>query len=97
MSKADLDKHFPRNGPCMFHPTRYARHRLIDAMRDRHRAGESIAAIRDDYGRRYSIAAVRAAVNASPDDNRMTPKEIREGRAEWEAVFRTGEETNGVG
>ena len=82
MSKADVDKHFPRNGPCVFHPTRYARHRLIDAIRDRHRGGESVASIAKDYGR--PRAAIRAAINSTPADNRMTPKEIWEGKARWE-------------
>jgi uncharacterized protein (DUF433 family) len=78
MSKHDIDKHFPRNGPCMFHPTRYARHRIIDAIRDRHRAGESMAALAKDY--EVSRAAIKAAINSKPDDSRMTWKEIREGK-----------------
>ena len=77
MSKRDLDKHFPRNGPCFLHPTRYARHRLIDSIRGRHRAGESVAVLARDFI--LSRAAIRAAINSTPDDNRMAPKEIREG------------------
>jgi hypothetical protein len=81
--KAEIDKHFPRNGPCMFHSTRYARHRLIDGIRARYKyGGESIAFLARDIG--YSRAAIKAAINSSPDDNRMTPKEIRAGRAMWE-------------
>lgn len=76
MPKHDLDKHFPRNGSCMFHRTLYARHRLVDAIRGRHRAGESVAFLARDY--KQSRAAIIAAVNSTPDDNRMTPKEIRE-------------------
>jgi uncharacterized protein (DUF433 family) len=65
----------------MFHRTRYARHRLIDAIRDRHAAGESILHLAADY--RESREAIRAAVNSKPDDNRMTAKEIRESDAMW--------------
>jgi len=75
--KSDLDKYFSRNGPCMFHPTRYARHRLIDAIRDR--AEESVAAIAKDMG--VSPAAVRAALNSKSSDNKMTAREIREGKS----------------
>ena len=85
MAKRDVDKHFPRNGPCMFHPTRYARHRLIDSLRGRHAAGDSIAELMRDCG--LSRAAVLAAINSKPDDNRMTPKELREGRTKWDDVF----------
>lgn len=81
MSKHDIDKHFPRNGPCMFHSTRYARHRLIDAIRGRHKAGDSIAFLAYDY--ELPRAAIKAAINSTPDDNRMTPKEIREGKEAW--------------
>ena len=75
--KSELDKYFSRNGPCMFHPTRYARHRLIDAIRDR--AEESVAAIAKDMG--VSPAAVRAALNSKSSDNKMTAREIREGKS----------------
>ena len=75
--KSELDKYFSRNGPCMFHPTRYARHRLINAIRDR--AEESVAAIAKDMG--VSPAAVRAALNSKSSDNKMTAREIREGKS----------------
>lgn len=78
MSKRDIDKHFPRNGPCFMHPTRYARHRLIDAIRSRRRAGESIADLADDFA--LPISAIRAAIRSTPNDKGMTAKEIREGR-----------------
>jgi hypothetical protein len=82
VSKADVDKHFPRNGPCMFHSTRYARHRLIDGIRARHRyGGESVSFLAHDLGR--SRAAIKAAINSTPDDNRMTRKEIAEGNQMW--------------
>lgn len=42
----------------------------------RHRAGESVSEIMRDYS--LPRAAVLAAINSTPDDNRMTPKEIRE-------------------
>jgi uncharacterized protein (DUF433 family) len=73
--KHKLDKFFPRNGPCFVHPTRYARHRLIDAIKGRHRAGDSMRSLAADYD--LSVAAIRAAVNSSPDDNRMTKKEMK--------------------
>lgn len=80
--KSEVDKYFSRNGPCMFHSTRYARHRLIDGIRARHKfGGESVAFLARDIG--YSRAAIRAAINSTPDDNRMTPKEIREGKEMW--------------
>lgn len=79
--KQEVDKYFPRNGSCMFHRTRYARHRLIDAIRARHEAGESVAHLAVDY--RYSRAAIGAAVNSIPDDNRMTFSEKRESDAMW--------------
>jgi hypothetical protein len=78
--KSEVDKYFPRNGPCMFHSTRYARHRLIDALRNQH-PERSIAALARDY--QLPRAAIRAAVNSTHDDNRMTPKEIREGKEMW--------------
>lgn len=74
MAKRDVDKYFPRNGPCMFHPTRYARHRLIDAIKNRYRAGETVAALAKDF--RLKRAAILAAINSVPDDNRMTAKEM---------------------
>lgn len=74
MAKRDVDKYFPRDGPCMFHPTRYARHRLVDAIKTRHKAGESVAALAKDFG--LKRAAVLAAVNSAPADNRMTAKEM---------------------
>lgn len=81
--KSEVDKYFPRNGPCMFHSTRYARHRLIDALRNQYLYhGVSIAALAREY--RRSRAAIKAAVNSTPDDNRMTPKEIREGKEMWQ-------------
>lgn len=80
--KADVDKYFPRNGPCMGHSTRYARHRLIDALRNQHhRHGYSLRYLAKDY--QLSVAAIRAAVNSTPDDNRMTRKEIAEGKEMW--------------
>ena len=84
MSKRDVDKYYPRNGPCMFHSTRYARHRLIDAIKGRYAAGESVRSLAADYER--SRKAILAAIASTPDDNRMTPKEIREGKAEWQKL-----------
>lgn len=81
MSKREIDKYFSRNGSCMFHRTRYARHRLIDAIKGRHQAGESIRSLVDDYG--LSRAAILAAINSTPDDNRMTRKEMQESHKAW--------------
>lgn len=85
MAKHELDKHFGRYGPCMLHPTRYSRHRLTDAIRGRYKAGDSVKSLMADY--QLSRAAILAAINSTPDDNRMTKKEVREGRAEWERTF----------
>lgn len=76
MSKRELDKHFARNGPCVFHPTRYARHRLIDTIRSRYRAGDTVEELARDYG--LSREAVKAAIRSKSDDSRMTKKEIKE-------------------
>lgn len=86
MSREQLDKHFGRYGPCMFHPTRYSRHRLIDMIRLMYKAGHSFAYIRKEYPH-LSLAAIKAAAHSSPDDNRMTRKEIREGKEAWEKAF----------
>jgi len=76
MSKADLDKYFPRNGPCMFHRTLYARHRVIDAIKDSREGGDTVTQLALDF--QVSRAAILAALESRPDDNRMTAKEIRE-------------------
>lgn len=82
MAKHDVDKYFPRNGSCMFHRTRYARHRLIDAIKVRHKAGDSIAKLAADY------ELSRPAIQSTPDDNRMTLKEIEESDAEYMRLCR---------
>ena len=69
----------------MFHRTRYARHRLIDAIKARHEAGESIFRLAKDYNQ--PRGAILAAIHSTPDDNRMTQKEIRESDAEYKRVL----------
>lgn len=58
----------------MFHPTRYARHRLVAAIQVRARAGESVATLANDIG--LSRTAIKVAINSTADDNRMTAREI---------------------
>jgi hypothetical protein len=56
---AEFDAAYPRRGPCAFcergagaHPGRLdARHRLLDAIRSRHRAGDSVEILCRDYDR----------------------------------------------
>ena len=85
MPKRDVDKYFPRNGPCVCHTTRYARHRVIDAIKSGRRAGDSVNALAEDYG--LSRRAILAALDSSPDDNRMTKKEILEHKAVWASLI----------
>ena len=49
-----LEKAFPPNGPCMFHPTLYARHRVIDVIRARLCVGASIRSLAADFERAAS-------------------------------------------
>ena len=44
-----LDKHLPPRGPCGICGGPDARHRIIDAIRARYSAGESILSIAADY------------------------------------------------
>ncbi len=60
----------------MCHLTRYARHRLIDSIKGRRKAGETIASLMRDFD--LSRAAIVAALSSTPDDSRMTQQEIRE-------------------
>lgn len=76
--KETIDRYFPRNGPCVFHPTRYARHRIIDAIKSQHRLGVTFAELSDDYN--MPVEAIVAAVDSSPDDNRMTPTEMKDSK-----------------
>lgn len=49
---ARFDAAFPRRGPCLFCVGfKDGRHRLLDAIRSRHRAGDSVAVLARDYGR----------------------------------------------
>lgn len=57
--RARFDALWPLRGPCAFcgpvslgngrHGFHDARHRLVDAIRSRHRAGDSVRALVDDY------------------------------------------------
>jgi hypothetical protein len=75
VSKRDLDKHFYRNGPCLFHPSYYARHHVVDAIKRGRKAGMSIAELMKEFD--LSRAAVKAAIESKPEDSRMTRRETR--------------------
>ncbi len=60
-----LDEHYPKRGPCgicgLFGTQkRDGRHRIIDAISSRHRAGDSVVALARDYGR--TPEAIRLAL-----------------------------------
>lgn len=59
-----LEKEFPPNGPCMFHPTLYARHRVIDSIRNEHRYTRSAKKLTENF-MRDSVVAVRILVRAT--------------------------------
>lgn len=61
-----LDEHFPRRGPCLLCgvPGEDARHRVIDAIAERVRAGDAEEMVADDYG--VTVQAVRVAVLHAP-------------------------------
>lgn len=61
----ELDRHFQRLGPCACCGTQDARHRVIDAIAERHAAGESVESLTEDYG--VSGEAVRAALRTAAD------------------------------
>lgn len=58
MTTIGIERYLPP-GPCLVcgGPTYRAAHRLIDAIRDRHSAGESMAALARDY--EMPLAVVR--------------------------------------
>lgn len=62
--RSDLDRYFPPNGPCAFdsHPLG-ARHRVIDAIAGRVRAGEDCWDVAADYG--VDVVAVTVALAVS--------------------------------
>lgn len=61
-----LDEHFPRRGPCLLCgvPGEDQRHRVVDAVAERVRAGDGEEEVAEDYG--ISLEAVRAAVRYAP-------------------------------
>ena len=48
MSGYDLDTFFPLRGTC-FHCGRDSRHKTLDAINERYSAGETIAALAEDF------------------------------------------------
>lgn len=62
VDKAAFDLAFPLCGPCAFCGQQDARHRVIDAIQDRHRAGDTVAELAKDYD--VSEEAVRMALDA---------------------------------
>ncbi len=63
MTPAEFDAHYPLRGPCGICgcPGLDGRHRLLDAIRDRHAAGDSVEDLARDYGR--PAKAIRAALH----------------------------------
>lgn len=61
-----LDEHFPRRGQCLLCgvPGEDQRHRVVDAVADRVRAGDGEDEVAADYG--ITLEAVRAAVLHAP-------------------------------
>jgi hypothetical protein len=55
-----IDRHFPYRGKCAMCGAWDARHRLFDAMRGMHRAGDSIETIATAY--ELPIEAVKAVL-----------------------------------
>lgn len=64
VSRATLLKHFPNLTPCLIcnDPRFQQNHRMIDAFRDLHKAGESIRSIWLEYEKRIPYAVIRTVV-----------------------------------
>jgi len=60
-----VDTTFPYSGPCAFCGGPEARHRILDTIVERHRAGESVAEIAWDYD---AFGLVIEAICAHWDD-----------------------------
>lgn len=60
--REQLDAYFPPAGPCLFCGAADKRHRLWDTMAERCAAGETAAAVAEDYG--YPVEAVLLAIRA---------------------------------
>lgn len=59
-----IDRAFPLQGLCVFCGTDDARHRTIDAIADRHKAGESISELAKDYD--LPEESIRVAIESVP-------------------------------
>ena len=57
-----LDRSFPKQGKCAFCGRQDARHRVLDAIKDRHKAGDSIELLAEDYD--VSMSDIRLALEA---------------------------------
>lgn len=62
---SDIDRYFPRCGPCAFCGKKDARHRVIDSIRARHAVGETVEELAEDYD--ISVDAVRAALESGDE------------------------------
>lgn len=60
MNRYRIDRWFPYAGRCAICGYRDKRHRIIDTIKGRHKAGESIAALARDY--EVSRRAIEAAL-----------------------------------
>ena len=71
--EVEFDRYFPPRGPCAFcgHPDK--RHRIIDVIAGRHKAGESLADLADDYDLPVEAMAAAVAREAQADYER-TPR-----------------------
>lgn len=76
-SDTPLDQLWPKRGPCAFCGGPDARHRTFDAITGRFMAGDSIAALADDY--EISRLAVELAIREGVRGERRTDIRLREG------------------
>ncbi len=60
-----LDRAFPKQGVCAFCDHQDARHRIIDAIQDRFKAGETVAELATDYD--LPEDSIRIAVTTPPE------------------------------
>ncbi len=64
-----LDEWFPFRGPCGFCGGPDARHRLFDAIAERHAAGDGVEALAEDYDKPpEAIRAVLENWTPTPDE-----------------------------
>lgn len=84
----EIERYFPINGPCLMcgTPGFSARHRVIDAIRDRVKAGEAVDAVADDFELPISVVRALCALNTRAYGKiRRMPME--DWQREWEAAF----------